>query len=304
MTADVRVYVPTLRGGAPLERCLESLAGQSRPAEVVVVDNGGVVAERDDVRVVRPGRNLGFGPAINAGVRTHPARSLVFANDDAAYGPRFVEALLDAGPVAAGVLALGHRPEVIDSAGVVVDSTLLAFDHLCGEPVAAARTAAAPLGPTGAGALVGHEAFSAVGGFDERVFAYLDDVDLALRLRGAGWRTRLAPDALAVHEHSATLGAGSAGKHALMGFSRGYLLRRYGVLRGGRAPRALLSEAVLVAGAAVNDRTLAGLPARARGFHAARGLPRHDVPADASLRLSLREALARRRAQRTARGTI
>ncbi len=38
----------------------------------------------------------------------------------------------------------------------------------------------------------------AVGGFDERYFAYLEDVDLALALRRAGWRCRYVP-AVALH---------------------------------------------------------------------------------------------------------
>ncbi len=118
---------------------------------------------------------------------------------------------------------------MIDSAGVVVDSTLLAFDYLHGLPWSVAETAAPPLGPTGGAALFTLSSFTAVGGFDERIFAYLEDVDFALRLRAAGCACRLASDARAVHRHSATLGSGSAAKNRLMGWSRGYMLRRYGV---------------------------------------------------------------------------
>ena len=38
-----------------------------------------------------------------------------------------------------------------------------------------------------------------VGGFDERLFAYQEDVDLSIRGHRAGWRYRLAPDALGLH---------------------------------------------------------------------------------------------------------
>lgn len=303
--ARVRVYVPTLVGGPRLDACLASLAAQSTPAEVVVIDNSGGAGTiaPDGALVVRPQRNRGFGPAINLAVREHPARLLIFANDDAIYGERFVEALVAEAPVAAGVLSMARRPELIDSAGVVVDTTLLALDHLCGEPVAAAGSAQPPLGPTGAAALVSHEAFARAGGFDERLFAYLDDVDLALRLRACGWTTRLAADALGVHTGSATLGAGSARKHALMGFARGYMLRRYGVLgQPRRAARALVGEAVLVAGGMRTDRTVAGVTGRVRGWHAARGLTRRPIPPGSTLGLSALEALDRRRRQRLVRG--
>ena len=82
--------------------------------------------------------------------------------------------------------------------------------------------------------------FLSVGGFDESLFAYWEDVDLVLRLRRLGLRCALAPEAIGDHEHSATLGSGSARKNYLMGYGRGYVLRKWGVLTpapaSGRAP--------------------------------------------------------------------
>ena len=98
-----------------------------------------------------------------------------------------------------------------------------------------------PLGPSGAAAAFDRAAFLECGGFDERLFAYWEDVDLVLRLRLAGARCVLVPDARAVHSHSATLGSGSARKNYLTGFGRGYVLRKWGVLSGqarGRRGRA------------------------------------------------------------------
>jgi hypothetical protein len=178
---------------------------------------------------------------------------------------------------------------------VVVDRTLLAFDYLHGLPVEAAATAAPPLGPTGGAALYRTGAFVGAGGFDDRIFAYLEDVDLALRVRSGGGACRLAPDAQGIHRHSATLGSGSAWKNELMGWSRGYLLRRYGVLRDpGLAVRAVIGEAVLCAGQAVVDHTLSGVVGRIKGWRAADGLDRHVRPSGAALDLSLVEALRQR----------
>ena len=58
-------------------------------------------------------------------------------------------------------------PTRIDSAGVIVDQTLMAFDYLSGAQVESLDSAPAPLGPTGGAALYCREAFEAVGGFDE-----------------------------------------------------------------------------------------------------------------------------------------
>ena len=292
---------------------LASLAEQTVSVQTVVVDNGSSdgspqAVQRDfpDACVLELPSNQGFGHALNHAVERHPADILIFSNNDVRHPPHFVEALLDeAGrdsATVAGVLVQADDPSVIDSAGVVVDSTLLAFDYLYGYPLGALRVAKPPLGPTGGAALLPLAAFSAVGGFDERIFAYLEDVDLALRLRAARIPCRLAVEARSRHRHSATLGSGSAAKNRLMGWSRGYMLRRYGVLmHPGRAARALAAESVICAGQLIVDRTVSGIEGRLRGWRAANGLPNVPIPPGSTLEITLLEALLRRAGRRWTR---
>jgi N-acetylglucosaminyl-diphospho-decaprenol L-rhamnosyltransferase len=306
----LRVYIPSVDGGPMLIETLRTLAAQTLRAECVVIDNGScdgsiarVEREFPEVRLVKLESNIGFGPALNEGVRQHPADVLVFANNDVLYEPRFLECLVDAAEggdvTAAGVLRAANDPTTIDSAGVVVDKTLLAFDHLHGEAVEAAMVASPPLGPTGAAALVPWSAFRAVGGFDGRFFAYLEDVDLALRLRAIGVSCRLAGQARGTHRHSATLGSGSPEKNRLMGWSRGYMLRRYGILGDPRlAARALVAEAVICAGQLAVDRTTSGVVGRLHGWRAGGNLARRAVPPGATAELPFTEALRRRAARR------
>jgi GT2 family glycosyltransferase len=304
------VYIPNFNGAAQLGRALRGLAAQTVPVEVVIADNGSSddsleLARRElpEVRVVEIGRNVGFGPALNRAVAEHPAEALILLNNDAEPEPRFVEALLDGLGTevdsVAGVLLQERAPELIDSAGVVADKTLMGFDHLHGEPASAAATAPDPLGPTGGAALYRRAAFEAVGGFDERIFLYYEDLDLALRLAAAGGRCRLAPEARALHAYSASLGAASAAKYGRTGWSRGYMLRRYGVMRRpGKALRALACEGAIGAGQLLRDRTAAGLSGRWRGWRDGAGLERRDAGGAPLLGLSAREALALRRQRR------
>jgi GT2 family glycosyltransferase len=304
------IYIPNFNGVARLGPVLRALDEQTSRCEVVLVDNGSrddsvEVARRElpGVRVVELGENLGFGRAINRAVAEVRGDPVILLNNDAVPEPRFVEALLDGlgegVDAVAGVLLQERAPELIDSAGLVADATLMGFDYLHGEPAAVAETAASPLGPTGGAALYRREAFEAVGGFDERIFLYYEDLDLALRLATRGGRCRLAPGARALHAYSASLGAASAGKYARTGWSRGYMLRRYGVMRSPRLGlRALACEGALCVGQVLKDRTTAGLQGRLRGWRDGAGLEPRLADGAPLLDLSAREALRLRRKRR------
>jgi N-acetylglucosaminyl-diphospho-decaprenol L-rhamnosyltransferase len=304
------VYIPNYNGSPRIGRALRSLREQSRPADVIVVDNGSsddslalLGEEFPEVTVLALERNIGFGPALNRAVAEHPADPLILLNNDAECEPRFVEALLDAAAEGvqsvAAVLLQERSPGTIDSAGIVADRTLMGFDYLHGEPAEVATTAADPLGPTGGAALYDRAAFEAVGGFDERIFLYYEDLDLALRMSAAGAKCRLAPGARALHAYSASLGAGSGEKFARTGWSRGYMLRRYGTMSRPRdAARVLATEGAICAGQLLMDRTAKGLRGRLRGWREGTGLDPRKVDGSRLLDISAREALALRRRRR------
>jgi N-acetylglucosaminyl-diphospho-decaprenol L-rhamnosyltransferase len=304
------IYIPNYNGAKRLGRTLRSLREQSRPLEVVVVDNGSsddsaaLVREGfPEVELLELGRNVGFGPALNRAVAAHPAEALILLNNDVECEPRFLEALLDGlgegVDSVAGVLVQEAAPGLIDSAGVLADATLMGFDHLHGEPVDTALSAPDPLGPTGGAALLRRGAFEAVGGFDERIFLYYEDLDLALRMAAAGSRCRLAGEARALHAYSASLGPASGRKFAHTGWSRGYMLRRYGVMSSPRlALRAIACEGAICGGQLLMDRTAAGLRGRLRGWREGGGLAPRDLEGAPLLEISARQALALRRRRR------
>lgn len=304
---ETTVYIPTLRAGDRLAQTLEAIERQASRPRVVVVDNSAEGLGAEMVRTRFPwahsvafGVNLGFGSALNRAVREAPGDPIVFLNDDVTVEPGFFAALSEAltpgvGMVA-GVLLREREPGRIDSAGVVADRTLLGFDYLNGEPVEALESAGDPLGPTGGAALYRHSAFEQVGGFDEGIFLYYEDLDLALRMRLAGFGCRLAANARGLHAYSETLGANTGRKYAMTGWSRGYLLRAYGF---GRRPlllaRAIAVESAICAGQIVFQRTAQGARARLRGWRAGRSPTPRAIPEEGLLEISAREALARRR---------
>jgi GT2 family glycosyltransferase len=252
--------------------------------EILVVANGAPdsalpgASESERVRVIRLPQNVGYSRAVNLAARQARGDALVLLNDDCRCEPGYIEAILGAldpaGGVimATGVMMASRDPLHIDTAGIEIGHGLLAFDYLNGVTVAALdRSVPDPMGPSGASAAFDRRAFLAAGGFDENLFAYQEDVDLVLRMRREGGRCRLTSEARGLHEHSGTLGSGSARKNYLMGFGRGYLLRKWSVPADPpRLATALAADAVICAGQVAIDRNLAGLRGRIRGYRASR----------------------------------
>jgi GT2 family glycosyltransferase len=298
----VDVVIPTWRGREMLASCLEHLEGQAD--SLIVVDNASgdgtvemVRSRFPRVQVVEMPDNVGFGRAVNAGVRAGSGEVVVLLNNDVDVEPGFVEALAAPfGDPAVGMVAgVTLMPEsgLVDAFGIELDPTLAAYNRLRGLP--AGSPAGVLAGPSGGAAAYRRRAFEQVGGFDQALFAYGEDVDLALRLRAAGWGAAAAPDARGVHLGGASVGAASAWQRELAGFARGYLLRRYGVLRGRYALRAVVFEALVVGWGLVRWRTLVPLRARVRGWRAGAG-SRRSAPAEAIDRgIGWREAFRRLR---------
>ena len=306
------IIVPSWNGVHRLQRLLPSLGTGS---EILVVDNGSTddtaeLLARDfpEVEVIRFARNQGYSKAVNRAATVASSDTIVLLNDDCVCEQDFADRLAGAldpsngVAMAAGILLEARDPTVVDSAGIELDDTLLVFDYLNGYPIdVLTRALADPLGPSGAAAAFDRSAFLECGGFDERLFAYWEDVDLVLRLRLAGARCVLVPDARAVHSHSATLGSGSARKNYLTGFGRSYVLRKWGVLRGKRGAVAVAREVGICTAQLAVDRTPAGIRGRLAGWHAAAGMRRHPYPAAAvrqsrrSTGVELRRRVRRRR---------
>jgi N-acetylglucosaminyl-diphospho-decaprenol L-rhamnosyltransferase len=316
VSVSATVIVPTVLGGPRLARLLESLAAQTSPVHTIVVDNGApfdsvipLLARHEFAEHLRLEENVGFSRAVNLAAARSGEDALVLVNDDCVCEPRFVEELVGAlDPasrvvMAAGVLLDAFEPGTIDTAGIELDDTLLGFDYLNGVSISSLTSATPdPIGPCAGAAAYDRNAFVDVGGFDENLFAYWEDVDLALRMRRAGGLCRLAHDARATHEHSATLGSGSPRKNYLMGFGRGYVLRKWSVLGSRRRTlRVLANDAVLCAGQLVLDRTPAGVRGRFEGLAAAAKVPRERYPAELLADAPLASHTLRRRLNRRAR---
>jgi GT2 family glycosyltransferase len=221
MAPRTSVVIPNLNGQRFLGPCLEALAGQTdSDLEPIVVDNGsedgsvGFVRRRyAHARVVELGRNQGFAGAVNAGISAARGELIAFLNNDAEPAPAWLEELrrcLERHPNAAAAtakLVSSDAPEVLDGAGDGLTPSFLPFVHGHGKQDADRYNEETQVfGASGTASLWRSEVLHKLGGFDERFFAYYEDVDLSFRARLLGHEIWYAPRAVATHQRGGTAG--------------------------------------------------------------------------------------------------
>jgi len=224
------VVIVAADSGADLQRCVESVLASSSAVEVIVSDNASTDgsietvaarwAEDARVRVLRNGRNLGFGAGCNRGATLATGDALLFLNPDCVLEADTLARLRahlagDAtlGLLGARIVGADGRTE---AASRRRDPTLRrALMSLTGLARLQARWPAlsgialparndAPALETveavsGALMLLPRAMFAQVGAFDEGYFLHCEDLDLCRRVRDAGRRVACANDVRVVH---------------------------------------------------------------------------------------------------------
>ena len=233
------VVVVTWNGRERLAESLPAIVGQQHVRhEVILVDNGStdgtaewVRESHPSVRLVELSENKGFAAGNNRGFEAARAPLVAAINNDAIPDPDWLAGLVrgaaahpNAGMFASRMVYL-HDPEIIDSAGISLDPLGIAWDRGAGAPVHDDDEGEV-FGASAGAALYRRELLQATGGFDERFFAYLEDVDLAWRARWLGWTARYVPAARVRHMHSATWAEDSPLKTYHLGRNKVWLIAK------------------------------------------------------------------------------
>ena len=219
MAVSITAVVVSFADPAASAKAIQSLTGQSSaPIEVLVVDNdplgagAGALAGGPSVpsmRIVHSGVNLGYTGAVNLAAREASGEWLFLLNPDAVADrdclKHLVEAVedVDVGIVGAQVLLPDGRVNAGENPINIAGISWSGGYGAQREHGPARDTAAV----SGAALMVRREAFLNIGGLCPYFFMYVDDTDLAWRMRLAGWRVRYCPEAVVVHEYEFEKGA-------------------------------------------------------------------------------------------------
>ncbi len=176
----------------------------SAPDELEILRGGIAALDTPNVTVVETGRNLGFGPGANVGLRRFLADGgdgewVVVSPHDVDPAPNCLGEMLRLASVEpmAGLMCADvgdAMTPVIDPyfGGMVVPSQLSATDTARWEDVDY---------PHGTLMMLRRDCLDEVGVFDERYFSYCEEADLGIRVRRAGWRIGLIRGARVTNMH-------------------------------------------------------------------------------------------------------
>ncbi|HEX3693136.1 MAG TPA: glycosyltransferase family 2 protein [Solirubrobacteraceae bacterium] len=213
MSATITAIVVAYGDANGLRRAVDSLLAQTLPPlEVLVIDNGPPGSKPRSlpesehaipVRSISNGENLGYVRAANLAAANARGDWLFFLNPDAVACPACLHELLaavdgeDVGVVGAQVLLPDGRVNAGENPVSIVG---ISWSGRYGgvRERGAPRDAAAV---SGAALLARRSAFLQLGGMCPRFFMYVDDTDLAWRMRLSGRRVRFCPRALVVHDY-------------------------------------------------------------------------------------------------------
>lgn len=239
--------VLVVHDGMPwLPSVLSTLAAQDDPVlDLVAIDNGSEDGSSELLerrippdRLVRLRRSVGLGEAVAAALETDAANGIdavLIVHDDLLLAPDAARRLTDALAADPQLAAVGPKlrewreEPTLQEVGRTLDpfgrpDLGLERDELDQGQADAERDV---LAVSTAGMLVRREALEAAGGFDPRMPAMGDDVDLCWRAWLAGWRVAVHPAAVGYH-----VAAGSRGARSLWGgvsWKPRYLAERHAV---------------------------------------------------------------------------
>jgi GT2 family glycosyltransferase len=218
--ARASVILVNYNGREHLGGCLEALLGEDHDdVDVLVVDNASTDGSADyihahfpPVRVVRSATNLGYAAGNNLGVRESAGRILVFLNPDTVVEPGWLDPLIrpletdpGIGMTTARIVLLG-QPQSLNTGGNDVHVSGLTLCRGMGQPRGTLTNPVEVGAVSGAAFAMRRDLFEALGGFDEDYFTYMEDTDLSLRARLAGYRVWYTPESVVRHDYTLRFG--------------------------------------------------------------------------------------------------
>lgn len=216
----VTIVIPNYNGYSFLLDCLNALKPElNEQVKVLVVDNGSTdesvsfLKAYPGIQTIFLKENTGFCGAVNVGIKESHTKYVILLNNDTKVLPGYVQSLIDVMEQderifsASAKMLQMHAPELIDDSGDDYCVLGWAFTRGKGKAEEKYSKPREVFASCGGASIYRREVFDEIGLFDERHFAYLEDIDIGYRARLYGYRNVYAPEAKVLHYGSGFSGS-------------------------------------------------------------------------------------------------
>lgn len=207
-----------------LEGLLDSIKKDSsiQPyiAETVIIDNAssdgtGTLIQNSfpEVKYIRNERNLGFAASVNRGVHESNGKYILLLNSDTIFIPGEIAKMLAIAETIPNLAVMGPQlvyEDLSDQRSVALIPSLIGevipgSQRIKQKPLASETEAIDVESLIGAAILLTRSAFTAIDGFDDRFFFFLEETDYCMRALWAGYRVVFFPGARIIHLQGRTV---------------------------------------------------------------------------------------------------
>jgi len=206
--------IPTYTNDQGLFKLIDQLK-ELKNIEIIIIDNKPNNEKKEKLKnfvyLPQP-KNLGFAKAVNLGAKKAKGKWLLILNDDIELESQ--NSKVKSQKLINSILNFAQESHLDAVSPVLIKPTgeleNLGYKVLPIGRVKLITNNQSPItnndidGLTAACLFIKRDVFEKIGGFDESFFAYLEDVDLFLRLKNQGFRFGIDPSTFVIHNHMTT----------------------------------------------------------------------------------------------------
>lgn len=231
----ISVVIPNYNGESIIKPCLDALVNQTLESiEVIIIDNASIdksleVIEPYDFTVIKNNENVGFAKAVNQGIKVAKYDYVFLLNSDVVIEENALEVLLIEISKNQNIFSIQpkmmqyYNPNLIDDAGDIYTPFGWAFQLGHGLSRKHYNKHRETFSSCAGAALYRKGIFERIGYFDERFFAYMEDVDIGFRARRFGFVNICTPKTSVLHIGSASFGKEMTSLRAHLSGQNNYL---------------------------------------------------------------------------------
>ncbi len=213
----VSIIILNYNGENVLEDCLDSIVRETNcNFEIIVVDNDSpdksgekFSKQFQSCKFILNDKNVGVSEGLNIGIRNSNGKYIVLLNNDLIVAPKWIDYLFEAqkengvGLYQPKFLKIKNRT-IIDSAGNLINIFGFGFSREKGKKDILQYNSIEEIGfAAGTCLFCSKEIFDKVGLFDEKLFAYNEDLDLGWRAKLLNYKSFYVPKSIVYHYGSA-----------------------------------------------------------------------------------------------------